>query len=181
VRPLIDRLATRKSVGFLVALLASAVGTPTNGAHLFGDAKQINLSGRWRLNQQQSAYSAEPAEGELSPERVSDIFEDWAGVTNEKQMNATGSAFVVITRTIYTDGRPSKYMFTSGDLGESRARWAEQKFIVETKTARGSKLTETYELSPDRKPSGYQSSLLAAGLGQSSFAALTIGRRTSAH
>ena len=161
-----------------LTLLVFAAGTTTSRAHSVGDAKQINLSGKWRLNQQLSAYSAAPAGGDVFPEKASGSFDDSADVTKEQElavadlrlrelfeasnaleifrkgreltMNATGSALVVITRTIYTDGRPSEYKFTSGDLGESRARWAEQKLIVETKTARGSRLTETYELSPDR-------------------------------
>ncbi len=72
------------------------------------------------------------------------------GKGREFTVNATGSAFVVITRTFYTDGRPTEYKLTSGDPGESQAQWTEQKLIVETKTARGSRLTETFEISPDR-------------------------------
>jgi hypothetical protein len=63
-------------------------------------------------------------------------------------MNATGSAFVVLTRTIYTDGRPAEQRFGFGGEGESQAQWNKKQFIVETKTKRGPKLTETYEVSP---------------------------------
>jgi hypothetical protein len=98
MRPLVCWLAlTRKTAVFLLlTLLAFAAGTQTSGAHIFGDAKQVNLSGKWRLNQQLSAYSAEPIEEDVLPEKASD------------------------------------------------------SLIVETKTARGSRLTETFELSPDR-------------------------------
>jgi hypothetical protein len=67
---------------------------------------------------------------------------------HELTMNATGSVFVVLTRTIYIDGRHSEQRFGSGVDGESQARWNKKQFIVETKTKRGPKLTETYEVSP---------------------------------
>ena len=171
-------LTRNTAVFLLLTLLASAAGSPTSGAHIFRDAKHVNLSGKWRLNHQLSAFSAEPAEGDVFPEKASSSFEDWPGVTREQQLavadlrlrelfeaskaleifgkgweltvNATGSALVVITRTFYTDGRSTEYNLTSGDRGESQARWTEQKLIVETKTARGSSLTETFEISPDR-------------------------------
>ena len=100
--PLVCWLAlTRKTAVFLLlTLLASAAGTPTSEAHIFGDAKQINLSGKWRLNQQLSAYAAAPAEGDAFPEKASDSFEDSAGITKEQQLAvAEFVAFTIEKRT----------------------------------------------------------------------------------
>jgi hypothetical protein len=64
----------------------------------------------------------------------------------EITMNAIGSAEVVFTRTVYTDGRSSEQSFGSGNLVMSRARWDDDKLIIETETTAGFHATETYEL-----------------------------------
>jgi hypothetical protein len=74
-----------------------------------------------------------------------EIIQDGLEIT----INATGSDFVVLTRTIYTDGRQSEQRFGSGEKGLSRARWDGNQFIVETDAGRATKLTERYALSPD--------------------------------
>lgn len=61
-------------------------------------------------------------------------------------MNAIGSPEVVFTRTVYTDGRSSEQSFGSGILAMSRARWDDDKLIIETETTGGFHATETYEL-----------------------------------
>jgi hypothetical protein len=64
-------------------------------------------------------------------------------------MNATGSANVVLTRTVYTDGRPSEQRFGFGYGGISRAAWDGNIFVIETETSAGPSVTETYEVSDD--------------------------------
>ena len=168
-------VSTHDSIALLISTLVviAAVVSPAL-AHSAHDSKQRDLSGRWRLNQELSAYSRDsmPEKVERN-ERV--VNGNWAIVVKDSQsalagarvrelldattsleifqdarkitMNATGSAFVVLTRTIYTDGRPEQ-RFGLGGEGESQAQWNKKQFIVETKTKRGPKLTETYEVSP---------------------------------
>jgi len=156
-----------------ILLVMTAIG-PSAMAQPANSSKRRDLAGRWRLNLELSAYSAPlPPEGVGGNEPV--MNEHWALPVKDSQsglasarvrevldattsleifqhgreltINATGSVFVVLTRTIYTDGRPSEQRFALGDKGESQAHWNKNQFIVETKTKRGPKLTETYELS----------------------------------
>ncbi len=62
-------------------------------------------------------------------------------------MNATGSAFVVVTRTIFTDGQSSEQRFGRGQKGKSQGKWDHKRFIIATKIDSGPKVTEIYELS----------------------------------
>ncbi len=163
-----------KGAGLLAILLvmtaigSSAMAQPAN------NSKRRDLAGRWRLNRELSASSDllspggvgdnEPVMNEhwalpvkdsqsgLASARVREVLDATSSLEifqhgRELTINATGSFFVVLTRTIYTDGRPSEQRFALGDKGESQAHWNKNQFIVETKTKRGPKLTETYELS----------------------------------
>jgi hypothetical protein len=67
----------------------------------------------------------------------------------EITMNAVGSPDVVFTRTVYTDGRSSEQSFGSGKLVMSRARWDDDKLIIETETTGALRATETYALNAD--------------------------------
>ena len=64
-------------------------------------------------------------------------------------MNAFGSPDVVFTRTVYTGGRSSEQSFWSGNLTISRARWNDEKLIIESETISAIHTTETYELNAD--------------------------------
>jgi hypothetical protein len=63
--------------------------------------------------------------------------------------NAIGSRDIVVTRTVYTDGRLSEQRFGSGNLVVSRATWDDERLIIETVTTRALYVTETYELNAD--------------------------------
>jgi len=163
-----------KGAGLLAILLvmtaigSSAMARPAN------NSKRRDLAGRWRLNRELSASSDllspggvgdnEPVMNEhwalpvkdsqsgLASARVREVLDATTSLEifqhgPELTINATGSVFVVLTRTIYIDGRPSEQRFALVDKGESQAHWNKNQFIVETKTKRGPKLTETYELS----------------------------------
>lgn len=159
--------------GLLAILVMTAIG-PYAMARPANNSKRRDLAGRWRLNRELSAYSGallpgvvegnEPvmndhwalpvkdSQSRLASTRVREVLDATTSLEifqhgRELTINATGSVFVVLTRTIYTDGRPSEQRFALGEKGESQAHWNKNQFIVETKTKRGSKLTETYELS----------------------------------
>jgi hypothetical protein len=154
-------------------LVLSAIG-PSAMAQPANNSNRRDLAGRWLLNRGLSAYSGallpgvvegnEPvmndhwalpvkdSQSGLASARVREVLDATTSLEifqhgRELTINATGSVFVVLTRTIYTDGRPSEQRFTLGDKGESQAHWNKNQFIVETKTKRGPELTETYELS----------------------------------
>jgi hypothetical protein len=158
----------------MAILLVMTAIEPSAMARAANNSKRRELAGRWRLNRELSAYSGallpgvvegnEPVmndhwalpvkDSQSGPARARvrevldattslEIFQHGREIT----INATGSVFVVLTRTIYTDGRPSEQRFALGDKGESQAHWNKNQFMVETNTMRGPKLTETYELS----------------------------------
>jgi hypothetical protein len=158
----------------MAILLVMTANEPSAMARAANNSKRRELAGRWRLNRELSAYSGallpgvvegnEPVmndhwalpvkDSQSGPARARvrevldattslEIFQHGREIT----INATGSVFVVLTRTIYTDGRPSEQRFALGNKGESQAHWNKNQFIVETNTMRGPKLTETYELS----------------------------------
>jgi hypothetical protein len=158
----------------MAILLVMTAIEPSAMARAANNSKRRELAGRWRLNRELSAYSGallpgvvegnEPVmndhwalpvkDSQSGPARARvrevldattslEIFQHGREIT----INATGSVFVVLTRTIYTDGRPSEQRFALGNKGESQAHWNKNQFIVETNTMRGPKLTETYELS----------------------------------
>lgn len=154
----------------LIVLLPLALLAATAQAHSRNELKQPELSGIWRLNLELSEEGYQITQTKTSDDRL--VLTNWREPSQGKQparlrelleatrtleihqrgrqltMNATGSDFVVLTRTVYTDGRRSQHSFGLGDKGESQARWSEQKFILETDLNRGSRLTESYELSP---------------------------------
>ncbi len=152
----------------MTAIGSSAMAQPAN------NSKRRDLAGRWRLNRELSASSDllspggvgdnEPVMNEhwalpvkdsqsgLASARVREVLDATSSLEifqhrRELTINATGSVYVVLTRTIYTDGRPSEQRSALGDKGESQAHWNKNQFIVETNTKHGPKLTETYELS----------------------------------
>ena len=163
----------RSALLVAAALAATALAQPVNDSK----QPDLSGTWRLNQKLSADLRNAPPAEFG-NTERIVPVssYEDWASTVKEAQrteiiarvrelfeatktleifqrgreltMNATGSAFVVLTRTISTDGRPSEQGFGLGVKGESEARWNERKFIVETKTERGQRLTETYELSP---------------------------------
>jgi hypothetical protein len=162
------------SAVLLAILLVMATIGPSAMAQSANNSKRRDLAGRWRLNRELSVYSAAlpliDAEGNQPPiteawtlpvknsqsamasTRLRELLDATTSLAifqhgRELTMNATGSDFVVLTRTIYTDGRSSEQRFGLGDNGESQAHWSKDQFIVETETKRGPKLTETYELS----------------------------------
>jgi hypothetical protein len=176
-RPSIAQLPFRNATVLLLSTLCVLVTAvlPASG-YSASNSKQRRLPGRWRLNQELSAHSTGSLPGDVTGSdpfgngngavAVNDSQSDLASVRVRElldattsleiflhgrrlTMNATGSAFVVLTRTIYTDGRPSEQRFGLGDNGEGQAQWSDKKFTVETRTKRGPKLTETYELSPN--------------------------------
>jgi hypothetical protein len=79
----------------------------------------------------------------LEATEILEIFQHGRQLT----MNATGSALVVVTRTVFTDGQSSEQRFGQGHKGRSQGKWENKKFIVETKIDSGPKVTEIYELS----------------------------------
>lgn len=131
------------------------------------------LSGIWLLNVERSANGQNDLPGNLeSPDRSSLIraADLWTYVESEPvvaelleaselleilrdgkeiTMNGVGSPDVVITRTVYTDGRSSEQSFGLGILALSRARWDDDKLIIETDTTAAFHTTETYELNAD--------------------------------
>jgi len=154
-------------------LVLSAIG-PSAMAQPANNSNRRDLAGRWLLNRGLSAYSGallpgvvegnEPimndhwalpvkdSQSGLASARVREVLDATTSLEifqhgRELTINATGSVFVVLTRTIYIDGRPSEQRFALVDKGESQAHWNKNQFIVETKAKRGPKLTETYELS----------------------------------
>ena len=168
-----SNIRTAGAVLLAILLVMTAIG-PYAMARPANNSKRRELAGRWRLNRQLSAYSGallpavvegnEPVMNEhwahpvktsqfgLASARVREVLDATTSLEifqhgRELTINATGSVFVVLTRTIYIDGRPSEQRFALVDKGESQAHWNKNQFIVETKTKRGPKLTETYELS----------------------------------
>jgi hypothetical protein len=157
---------------FRSVLFVSAVLAPSVLAHQNGSTEP-DLSGTWELNQRLSAYSFETppggtrkgdGESPVSYEYSSSVaaaqrvarMRELLDVTKkleifqqgrELTMNATGGTFVVLTRTIYTDGQLSEQRFGHGDKGVGQGKWNENRFVIETKTERGPKVTEIYELS----------------------------------
>jgi hypothetical protein len=81
----------------------------------------------------------------LEATELLEIFQHGRQIT----MNATGSANVVLTRTVYTDGRPSEQRFGAGYRGISRSEWDGNIFVIETEISAGPRVTETYEISDD--------------------------------
>ncbi len=166
--------ACRRFVLLPAALLVIAIIVGSAMAHPLSNSKQPDLSGTWRLNQELSAYStALPPEGVVNsgltensswafqkePQsfrpsaRVRELLDATATIEifqhgHKLTMNAIGSSFVVLTRTINIDGRPSQHSFGLGDNGVSQAIWSDKRFILETMTHSGPKLTEVYELAP---------------------------------
>jgi hypothetical protein len=163
----------KDAVLLAILLVMTAIG-PSAIAQPANSSKRRDLAGRWRLNRELSAFSDELSPGGvgdneqvmsehwalpvkdsqsgLASSRVREVLDATTSLEifqhgRELTMNATGSVFVLLTRTIYTDGRPSEQRFALGDNGESQAHWNKNQFIVETKTKRGPKLTEAYELS----------------------------------
>jgi hypothetical protein len=166
--------APRPTKFLTAAFLLIAIVSASAMARPVSSSKQPDLSGTWRLNQELSVYPAELLQEEVGNGLV--VNSRWTPPANEPQfrssarlrelmeatatieifrhghkltMNATGSSFVVLTRTVNTDGRPSEHSFGLGDKGVSHASWSDKRLILETNTLRGPKLTETYELSPD--------------------------------
>jgi hypothetical protein len=89
---------------------------------------------------------SEPVVAELlEASELLEILRDGKEIT----MNAIGSPDIVITRTIYADGRSSEQSFGAGNLAVSRATWDNEKLIIETVTTRALYVTETYELNAD--------------------------------
>jgi hypothetical protein len=131
--------------------------------------KTPDLSGTWQLNDTLSDNGRSELPGNLdSPGRLSliqetepcseaetdslicelleatqliEIFHDGARLT----MNAIGSSKIVLTRTLFTDDRPSEQRFGFGEAGVGRGNWNEQKLIIETEM-NCLNITETYEL-----------------------------------
>jgi len=160
-----------------ILLVMSAFGS-AGLAQSANNSTRRDLAGKWQLNRELSAYSPalfpggvesnEPvmngrwtvpvkdSHRALASARVRELLEATTSLEifqhgRELTMNATGSDVVVLTRTIYTDGRPSEQRFGLGDNGESQALWNKNQFIVKTRTKRGPKLTETYALSASGK------------------------------
>jgi hypothetical protein len=158
----------------LAAVLVMAATGPSALAQSANNSKRRDLAGKWRLNRELSAYHAALLPGDvegnemfmnesrslpikesqfgLASARVRELLDATTSLEifphgHEITMNATGSVFVVLTRTIHTDGRHSEQRLGLSNDGESQARWNKKQFIVETKTKRGPKLTETYEVS----------------------------------
>jgi hypothetical protein len=131
------------------------------------------LSGTWQLNTALSANGRSELPGSIdSPNRNALIRSTdlWTYVESEPvvaelleasevleiirhgkeiTMNAIGSPDIVLTRTVYTDGRSTEQRFGSGNLAMSCARWDDEKLIIETETTGALRATEIYELNTD--------------------------------
>lgn len=160
---------------FLLLLFVLALTTVTSDASTETQRNRMRrkLSGIWLFNAALSENGTSDLPGNLDSAnrssliRASDL---WTYIESEpivaelleaselleihrhgKQitMNAVGSPDVLFTRTVYTDGRSSEQSFGSGNLVMSRARWNDDKLIIETETIGAVRTTETYELSGD--------------------------------
>jgi hypothetical protein len=154
----------------LLLIPALTIGTSNAGTETQRNKIRQKLSGTWQLNLDLSSDGRSELPGNLdSPNRISLIRSTdlWAQVEaepltaelleaselleilrhgKELTINAIGSPDIVLTRTVYTDGRLSEQSFGSGNSGISRARWDDERLIIETETTGALRVTETYEL-----------------------------------
>jgi len=75
---------------------------------------------------------------------VLEIFQSESEIT----VNEMGDDRLVNTRTFYTDGRTTHQDSEYGKL-ETNGKWRGNKFVVETRSDHGGKMTQTYELGSD--------------------------------
>ena len=169
-------IATLLLAGFV---MASAAVQPAQ-AQRARRPKWANLSGTWRLNEILSTHWSNEMSNEVGSELiVTPVSFDTASfyVTHIKgaetnarvrelldatrrleifqqrrklTLNATGANFVVLARTFLTDDVPALKAFGPEGKGRSHAQWTENRFIIETTSERGPRLTETYEVSGGR-------------------------------
>jgi hypothetical protein len=156
----------------LLLLLIPALTIVTSNASTDTQQNKIRqkLSGTWQLNPALSADGRRELPGNLdSSDRSSLVLSAdlWTYAESEPliaelieaselleilrhgkeiTLNAIGSPDIVLTRTVYTDGRLSEQGFGSGNSGISRARWDDESLIIETETTGALHVTETYEL-----------------------------------
>jgi len=163
------------SWALLLLLFVPALTTVTSdaSAETLRNRTRRKLSGIWVLNAALSENGQSDLPGNLDSTNRSSIIRTadlWTYVESEPivaelleaselleifrhakaiTMNAIGSPEVVFTRTVYTDGRLIEQSFGSGNLVMSRARWDDDKLIIETESTGDFHATETYELNAD--------------------------------
>jgi hypothetical protein len=187
-------------------LTVSSVGQITQ-AQTLKQSKWTGLSGTWRLNNTLSARWSRTISQEiggdliLSPvafsagnldvtpgkananevrvlelldaTRTLEIFQRRRAMT----VNATGSEDVLLSRTFSTNVRPQDMMFGQVNIGQPRARWAQGKMVIETRSHSGPLMTETYEVSDGRL---YLSLKIQNGTGSRPYFVLRIYNRVTA-